>query len=64
VRVRDFMSSGERDTFCTEVLVQMSDMEACSLDGGGEVTIAGRGLRDFAKAADVIAKDLDHMGLL
>ncbi|CAE7025490.1 VPS10 [Symbiodinium natans] len=71
VRVHDLMSSGERDTFCTEVLVQMSDMEACSFRNSGlssgagkEVTIAGRGLRDFAKAADVISKDLGHMGLL
>ncbi|CAE7505018.1 ZNF845 [Symbiodinium microadriaticum] len=67
VRVHDLMSSGDRDTFCTEVLVQMTDMEACSLGNGGnggEVTIAGRGLRDFAKATDAIAKDLAHMGLL
>ena len=49
----------------TEVLVQMSDLEACSLDpSGGEVRILGRGLRDFAKAAEVFARDLDNLGVL
>ena len=62
-----------------EVLVQMSDMEACSLGNGGaggeapggllyqaretgacvwQVTIAGRGLRDFAKATDAGRLDI------
>lgn len=49
----------------TEVLVQMSDLEACHLDpSGGEVRLLGRGLRDFAKAAEVFARDLDSLGVL
>jgi len=33
--------------------------QACHLDpSGGEVRLLGRGLRDFAKAAEVFARDL------
>merc|ERR1719162_630235 len=49
----------------SEVLIQRSDLEACHLDTrGGEVTLSGRGLRDFAKATDGYMRDLDSLGLL
>lgn len=49
----------------TEVLIQRSDLEACSLDGrGGEVVFSGRGLRDFARAADACARDLEILSLV
>ncbi|CAJ1387637.1 unnamed protein product [Effrenium voratum] len=64
VKSEDLMSS-DREAHRTEVLVQMSDLEACSLDpAGGEVKIPGRGLRDFARAAENISKDLDSLGVL
>lgn len=49
----------------TEVLLQRSDLEACNLDPrGGEVTFSGQGLRDFAKAIDTSARDLEALGLV
>jgi len=48
----------------TEVLVQRSDLEVCNLDqAGGEVTFPGRGLREFSKATDASARDLEVLGL-
>jgi len=45
--------------------MQRSDLEACNLNArGGEVTLSGRGLRDFAKAAEGYMRDLDSLHLL
>eukprot|EP00928_Gymnodinium_smaydae_P046381 TRINITY_DN3089_c0_g1_i1.p1 TRINITY_DN3089_c0_g1~~TRINITY_DN3089_c0_g1_i1.p1 ORF type:complete len:752 (+),score=191.06 TRINITY_DN3089_c0_g1_i1:87-2342(+) len=50
----------------TEVLLQKSDMEICHLDRrcSEEATFSGRALRDFSRAAEACAKDLENMGLL
>lgn len=65
LRVQSEDLTGEAGRHRTEVLVQMSDLEACHLDpSGGEVRLLGRGLRDFAKAAEVFARDLDSLRIL
>eukprot|EP00927_Polykrikos_kofoidii_P077347 TRINITY_DN74294_c0_g1_i1.p1 TRINITY_DN74294_c0_g1~~TRINITY_DN74294_c0_g1_i1.p1 ORF type:complete len:688 (-),score=141.62 TRINITY_DN74294_c0_g1_i1:35-2098(-) len=49
----------------TEVIVQQSDLEACHLgSSGAEAIFSGRGLRDFAKSAEVCVRDLEAMGFL
>jgi len=48
----------------TEVLIQRSDLEACCFSSHGEVTFSGRGLREFARAADACARDLEVLGLV
>jgi len=66
VSSHDLMSGGATNGQVnrTEVLIQRSDLEACSLDGkGGEVVFSGRGLRDFARAADSCARDLEALGV-
>lgn len=66
VKSHDLMNGGgaSGQGHRTEVLIQRSDLEACSLDGkGGEVIFSGRGLRDFARAADACAKDLEVLGI-
>ena len=48
----------------TEVLIQKNDLAACELGRAeGEVAFSGRSLRDFAKLADLNAKDLDSLGI-
>ena len=48
----------------TEVLIQMSDLEACHLDvSGGEVRIPGRSLRDFALATETFGRDMESLGI-
>eukprot|EP00747_Dinoflagellata_sp_TGD_P182378 gnl/TRDRNA2_/TRDRNA2_36612_c0_seq1.p1 gnl/TRDRNA2_/TRDRNA2_36612_c0~~gnl/TRDRNA2_/TRDRNA2_36612_c0_seq1.p1 ORF type:complete len:615 (-),score=105.47 gnl/TRDRNA2_/TRDRNA2_36612_c0_seq1:29-1831(-) len=48
----------------TEVLLQRSDLEVCTLhQQGGEVTFSGRSLREFAKIAEANGKDLETLGL-
>lgn len=66
VQSNDIMLPGhERESHRTEVLVQMSDLEACNLDArGGEVSFAGRAMRDFSRAAEAMTKDLEHLGIL
>ena len=56
----------EEGSHRTEVLVQMSDLEACSLDANAalEVRFPGRGLRDFAIATDLFIPQLENLGLL
>lgn len=68
VRSYDLLGGGGRggaQETRSEVLIQRSDLEACHLDArGGEVTLSGRGLRDFAKAAEGYMRDLDSLHLL
>lgn len=56
---------GQAQANRTEVLIQMSDLEACSLHGEAtsQVTFSGRALRDFAKASEAWLRDLEQAGL-
>jgi len=69
VRSYDLLSGGgasaHENTSRSEVLIHRSDLEVCQLHpSGGEVTLSGRGLRDFAKATDGYMRDLESMGLM
>jgi len=46
------------------ILVQRSDLEACSLEGQGEATFSGRSLRDFARTVIAFTRDLEQAGLM
>lgn len=48
----------------TEVMIQRSDLEACNIESGGEVTFSGRALRDFSQATEKYMRDLEYMGLI
>jgi len=48
----------------TEVMIQRSDLEACNIESGGEVTFSGRALRDFAQATEKYMRDLEVLGLI
>lgn len=66
VKSEDLTSTREEGSHRTEVLLQMSDLEACSLDPTAalEVRFPGRGLRDFAHACEYFARDLDSLGVM
>jgi len=58
-------SHGGKQSNKTEVALMMKDLHACNLGGqGAEAVFSGRGLREFAKAADACARDLETMNLL
>lgn len=49
----------------TQVMLHRQDLEAANLDPrGGEVTFSGRFLRDFSKAAEGYARDLEALALI
>mmetsp|Transcript_40045 Transcript_40045/g.63594 ORF Transcript_40045/g.63594 Transcript_40045/m.63594 type:complete len:609 (-) Transcript_40045:250-2076(-) len=68
VRSYDLLEGGGRidvQETRSEVLILRSDLEACHLDArGGDVTLSGRGLREFAKTTDGYMRELDALGLL
>ena len=64
VKSEDLTKVQDTGSHRTEVLIQMSDLEACHLvPSGGEVRIPGRSLRDFALATETFGRDMESLGI-